>query len=309
MKYVRNQISRFLGFPEAAQEIDDLRLLVGSILARQPALPGNENGPLARHEFRVYSEYGEDGIIQHLIHNISLPERERAFIEFGVQDYSESNTRFLLRHNNWRGLILDSSDSNIAKIKSRPWFWRHDLKAVSAFVTAENVNCWISSVNYSGNIGLLSIDIDGNDYWVWEAIDVVRPAIVVCEYNSLFGPNACVSIPYDPHFIRLKAHYSGLYFGCSIAALEYLARKKGYALIGSNSAGNNAFFVRGDKLGALSACRAEECWRANKFRQCRDASGNLTYRGDHEATFAIGEMEVVDVSSEKKMKLSEILDL
>lgn len=308
MKYLRKLINRLLSLDETYRQFDDLKILIGSSMVQRAAQLDSHCESLGNHEFRVFSEYGEDGIIQYLIRNIDLADHERSFIEFGVQDYSESNTRFLLRHNNWRGLIIDGDPANILKASSQYWFWRHDLTAVSKFLTAENVNTCIKDAGFSGDIGILSVDIDGNYYWLWQAINVVRPAIVICEYNSLFGPSARVTVPYDPKFVRERAHYSGVYFGCSLAALELLAARKGYALVGSNSAGSNAFFVRSDKLSAIKTQSSSTCWRESKFRQSRDQNGKLDLRSQRDAISEVSDKEVIDVFSGQAVKIAHLLD-
>lgn len=236
------------------------------------------NKDLHEYEFRVYSQWGEDGIIQHLIKTI--PDIEKTFIEFGVQNYVESNTRFLLVNNNWSGLIIDGSQKNIDYVKSDPIYWQHNLKTECAFITRENINTIIENNGLTGEIGLLSIDIDGNDYWVWEAINVVSPAIVIIEYNARFGNELAVTIPYEPNFIRSQAHYSNIYYGASLSALAKLAVKKGYALIGCNKAGNNAFFVRHDFLNdKIQAKTVSQAFVSNKFRESRDVNGKMNFIG------------------------------
>ena len=195
----------------------------------------------------MFSQFGEDGILQFLLAHVPI-ERE-SFVEFGVEDYSEANTRFLLIHDHWRGLIMDGSASAMAGVRASSLAWRHHLTAVDVWVTAENINQLLSDNGCSGDIGLLSIDVDGVDYWIWKAIEVVQPRIVVCEYNALFGPTAEVTVPYDPAFSRSAAHHSWLFFGASLGALARLAEAKGYQLVGVNAAGNNAFFVRKDVAG------------------------------------------------------------
>jgi len=116
----------------------------------------------------VFSQWGEDGIIQYLISR--LPWKIRFFVEFGVQDYSESNTRFLLVNDNWTGLVIDSSSESIKHIRSQEYYWKYDLTAVCDFVTIDNINKLIMGAGITGSIGILSIDIDGNDYWIWNAI-------------------------------------------------------------------------------------------------------------------------------------------
>lgn len=110
------------------------------------------------------------------------------------------------------------------------------------FVTTENINDLFRGNGVDGDIGLLSIDINGNDYWVWEAIKDVSPRIVMVEYNARFGSHRAVTVPYDPAFGRAKAHHSRIYYGASLAALVLLGSRKGYEFVGCNSTGNDAFW-------------------------------------------------------------------
>ena len=225
-----------------------------------------------------------------------MPVPRRVFVEFGVQDYTEANTRFLLTNDQWSGLILDGSAEHIAAVRQSPIYWRHNLKAVQAFVTRENINDLLREHGISGEIGLLSVDIDGNDYWVWEAIDAVNPAIVVVEYNARFGPERAVTVPYDPAFVRENAHYSCIYYGASLAALVGLGRRKGYAFVGSNRAANNAFFVRRDLLPAsLPERTAAEGWRPCQFRESRDRAGALTFLDPQAEAALLSTTKLVEV--------------
>src|SRR5262245_52583527 len=192
---------------ERTLEIQSL-LLGQLLLCRQAEVRSTS---LQDFEFRVFSQFGDDGIIQYLVR--TLCPTSKVFVEFGVEDYAESNTRFLMQLCNWRGLVIDSSTENVGRLKARSYFWRHDLTAIAAFVTAENINDLISMGGLHGEIGLLHIDIDGNDYWVWKALDVVSPLIAVIEYNSVFGIDRAITVPYDPHFVRHSASPTGLYFG------------------------------------------------------------------------------------------------
>lgn len=256
---------------ETRHEVYENRVLMGKLLSLQQ----KDVRSLQDAEYKVFSQYGDDGIIQYLIKTI--PIRSRSFVEFGVETYVESNTRFLLINDNWKGLVLDGSADNIAYIRSDRFFWQHHLIAQQAFITAENINSLLTDNGFKGPLGLLSIDIDGNDYWVWKAIDAVDPDIVVAEYNSLFGAERAITVPYQPDFVRSKAHYSYLYFGTSLAALCDLAAEKGYSLVGCNSVGLNAYFVKTSQLGSLKALTAAEGYVYSMFREARDQAGNLTY--------------------------------
>jgi hypothetical protein len=279
-----------------------------TILAAQPVIDRIKNqGVVARLsevEFRAFSQFGDDGIIQYLIHHLSpLPD---CFIEFGVQTYRESNTRFLLLNNNWRGLIMDADRASILQIQKEPLYWRNDLTAVSAFIDRDNIDRLIAEHGFNGDLGLLSIDIDGNDYWVWERISVIRPTMVIVEYNSVFGPDLAVTVPYDDHFMRLKAHYSGLFWGASLRAFHLLAQQKGFTLVGCNSAGNNAYFVRKDKIGSLHAVEPREAFVESRFRDSRDQSGELTHLSGSARWDAIADLEVFDVEKNVQAPLRSL---
>jgi hypothetical protein len=227
-------------------------------------------------EYRVFSQAGDDGIIQRLVREI--PIRQRIFVEFGVQNYTESNTRFLLLKDNWSGLVLDASQKDIDFIRRDPICSRHDLKSVCAFISADNINKLLEENLPGRDIGLLSIDIDGNDYWIWKAIQSVKPAIVITEYNFRFGPSRAVTVPYDEDFQRGQAHYSHIYYGASLKALWILAREKGYDLVCCNNFGNNAFWVHKDlRPPSLPALTPEQAYCAGKFREARDAKGRLAF--------------------------------
>lgn len=248
-------------------------------------------------EYKVFSQWNDDGIIQFLVENLNIPNK--VFIEFGVENYTEANTRFLLMNNNWRGLILDGSASNIEHVKRQEFYWKYELTAVNSFVTAENINRTIKENGFAGEIGLLHIDVDGNDYWIWKAIDTVNPVIVIMEYNSVFGDEMPWVTPYKDSFYRTDAHYSNLYFGASITSLVDLGEEKGYTFIGSNSHGNNAYFIRNDHAGAFRKLSAKEGYVVSKFRESRDEKGELTYLTGHDRLKLLHGMEIYNTRSNK----------
>jgi hypothetical protein len=227
-------------------------------------------------EFKVFSQFGDDGIIQWLINNIEIPNK--TFIEFGVENYRESNTRFLMMNDNWSGFVMDGCKSNITQIINSEYFWRYELLAKAAFIDKENINELLAIPKFDNDVGLLHIDIDGNDYWIWEAINNTSPIILIIEYNSVFGVEKSITVPYDSKFVCTQAHHSNLYFGASLPALCNLCTQKGYRFIGCNSAGNNAYFIRNDKLNDIvKPVSIEQGYVASKFRQSRNTKGELTH--------------------------------
>ena len=268
-----------------------IREALGRIEARQTASAGTS---FAEQEFRVFSQWGEDGILAHILRHVNVPRR--VFVEFGVETYVEANTRWLVVNDGWSGLVLDGGEDNIAAIRRDPIYWQHNLKAVQAFITRENINALIYDQGIAGEIGLLSVDIDGVDYWVWEAISAVQPAIVVAEYNSLLGPDRAVTVPYDPEFQRAKAHHSQSYYGASLAALVALGKRKGMAFVGSNTAGSNAFFVRRNLLaGPLRELTASEGYVRRSFREARGADGKLAFPSFEEEAALVNALPWVEV--------------
>jgi hypothetical protein len=253
--------------------------------------------------FKVFSQFDEDGIIQYLINK--LPIKNKTFVEFGVENYEESNTRFLLLNDHWQGMVLDARAADIRYIQQDKIYWQYDLQAKCTWITRENIDGLLRGAGFGEDVGLLSIDIDGNDYWIWEALQSVRPLIVIVEYNSLFGLRP-ISVPYMEYFDRKNSHYSQLYYGASLGALQYLAQKKGYLLLGSNVWGHNAFFIRADIAGEFRSLPLEEAYVESKFRESHDEAGQLTYVRGHERIKLIQDMPVVQVVTGETAKLKDL---
>lgn len=255
--------------------------------------------------FQVFSQSNEDGLIQYLINQIDIPHK--TFIEFGVENYTECNTKFLLLHNNWSGLIMDSSKEYIMSLKKSSLYWRHDIVAKDAFVTKDNINDLIRDRGFDKEVGILSIDIDGNDYWIWKAIDCISPCIVICEYNPIFGADIEVSIPYQPNFYRTNAHFSNLYWGASLGAYVRLGKEKGYKLVCINKLGHNAFFVKKDMGCSLPETPPNLAWRVAKYRESRDEKGNLSFLSHEKGLALIADQMVVDFKDGQLKKIRECL--
>ena len=251
-------------------------------------------------EFQVFSQFGDDGIIQYLIDK--LPIKNKTFIEFGVENYQEANTRFLLINNAWSGFIIDGDPDNIKQIKNSRLYSFYDIRAIDSFITKQNINQLISGVGFQKEVGILSVDIDGNDFWVWKAIDVISPEIVICEYNSLFGFEDPITIPYQDDFIRGKKSPFNFY-GTSLKAAVTLAKEKGYFFIGCNSAGNNAYFIHEKHR---DNCPVEEKTPAEGYNLAMFSETwdeQKEPRRGIEKIKSIDGLEVVDITNMKTKKL------
>ncbi|QEP45135.1 hypothetical protein D5085_10695 [Ectothiorhodospiraceae bacterium BW-2] len=287
------------GLGPVSQKIDKLNYNQGKMAIK--SLLEMKSTNLTDYEFCVFSQFGEDGIIQKLISDIDI--QHKRFIEFGVENFSESNCRYLMMNNNWSGFVIDGSESNINELMNAEYFWKYDLQACASFITKENINTLLDKSGFDGSLGLLSIDIDGNDYWMLSELNEKwKPEILILEYNAVFGATRNITVPYDAGFIRSNAHYSNLYFGASLGALTKLAKKKGYSFIGTNSAGNNAFYVRDDVLQktTIPEVTVEQGFTDSKFRESRDANGKLTFFRGSDRNKIIKKMVVINVDTGKE---------
>lgn len=196
---------------------------------------------LALYEAKVYSQYGEDGILAEILRRVGTTNR--TFVEFGSADGMENNTVLLLRLG-WNGLWMDGDEEAITRAREyfAPEIRAKQLKAETAFITAENIEELFAAHGVPIEFDVLSIDIDYNDYHVWKALKSYKPRVVVIEYNSMFPPGVEWVAEYRPDAVWDMTSK----FGASLSAMESLGRQKGYTLVGSDVVGLNAFFVRND---------------------------------------------------------------
>lgn len=201
--------------------------------------PEPQHEAMRRAESRVYSQNGEDGILAWLFGLVGITNR--TLVEFGIGDGSECNSANLLLTFGWSGALLEA-DPKQAEAAYRFYDGRARVEVRNRALEPDNVNDVLAEL-VPEVIDLLSLDIDGNDYWVWQALSAVRPRVVAIEYNATFGPERSVTVPYKRGFDRYREHPSGFYHGASLAALAKLGAEKGYLLAGCDSRGANAFFV------------------------------------------------------------------
>src|SRR5580693_2423558 len=239
-------------------QMEVLRFWSEELAKPRPADPKR----LLRYGFKTYSQSDEDGIIQEIFSRIGTGNR--TFVEFGVESGIECNSVKLLVEG-WRGLWLEGSATRIMQIHKnfQAFLDERRLAVNEAFVAAENINALLEQGGVTGEIDFLSIDIDNNDYWVWKAITVIQPRVVVIEYNAALRPPLSLVVPYDP-----ERRWDGSnYFGASLEALVRLGRDNGYRIVGCNFSGANAFFVRDDIAGNhfLDPATAEEHYEPPRY--------------------------------------------
>jgi hypothetical protein len=204
---------------------------------------------LLKHGYRVFSQNDEDGIIAEIFARVGITEK--TFIEIGVDNGSECNTLNLLAQG-WRGIWFERNSAAVAQARKRLLRFTdiNRLCIEHTTVTAENVDGLLREKTPSLQPDLLSIDIDGNDYWVWRAITSIRPRVVIIEYNAFWPPPASLTMRYNADHVWNEGDVNN---GASLNALEKLGREKGYNLVGCCFAGVNAFFVAAGLCGGLFA--------------------------------------------------------
>lgn len=242
---------------------------------------------LTSQRFGVLSQNGEDGITWAILQQIGATDRR--FVDIGCADHGW-NTGFLAEECGWSGLMVDSDANAVALTRSR---FPSRVRTATVFVTPDNIDELFTTHGFAGEIDLLSIDIDSSDFWLWRGLTVCRPRLVIIEYNSVFGGERAVVVPYTAGRQWDAAASEHRYFGASLKAIERLARDKGYRLVAIEADSANAFLVRADVAGSIPATPAEQLFRPQR-KYLKD---DLRRSADACATFASLNLPLIDVSA------------
>jgi hypothetical protein len=213
-------------------------------------------------EFRAFSQNGEDGLLLYIFSLIGTTNKKA--IEICAGDGMQCNTANLILNHNWNVLLVEGNNDRVKK--GNEFYRKHQDTFsfppcfVNAWVNKNSVNKIFIENDFTGEIDLLSIDLDGVDYWIWDAIDVVKPRVVVAEIQCIWGVEKSVTVPYKDDFRTQFVDGFGIYSGASLPAFAKLARQKGYRLVGVQNLGFNAFFIKEDICkDLLPEVSAEEC--------------------------------------------------
>ena len=207
---------------------------------------------LTAGRFRLLSQNQEDGMLWSLFQQIGTTTK--TFVELG-SGATGGNAAMLAGEFGWTGLLVEGDQGKVEYAGRR--FPR--AKAVCAWITPETVNDLLERNGFAGEVDLLSVDVDGVDYWVWQAITVCSARLVMLEYNSMFGADRAVTVPYDPKFNRRDHRFC--YYGASLSAMTQLSATKGYRLVAVEPTGVNAFFLRNDVAPEIPACDPAHVYR------------------------------------------------
>jgi hypothetical protein len=265
---------------------------------------------LEETECKIFSQNGEDGIINFLRKSLNIENPN--FVEIGVGDYSEANTRFLYEIKNSKGTIIDVMDDLENKVKKNISLWKGDLNVCQEKIESENIN-YVLKNNCNFEIDIFSLDIDGIDYWIADKIKSKISKIFILEYNSTFGPNLEITVPNVRDFKRSDYHYSHLCYGASLKLLINLMKRKGYYFVGSNSLKNNAFFINNDYKKDIYFPNIKikdlNFYTDSNIRESRTKAGKLNFLSGQNKLNEIRDCEVIDLKNINKINKSKISDL
>ena len=252
-------------------------------------------------DYQIFSQNGEDGILDYLLYQLKIQKPK--FLEIGVGDYSECNTRFIFERCSSKGTIIDLLDNLEKKVKKNVLLWKGELNVINKNINSENILNILNEYNTLNQLDLFSLDIDGIDYWILEKMPQNFSKIAILEYNPLFGAELEITVPNIDNFNRTQYHYSNLCFGMSLKAAINLMDKKNFYFIGTNLFRNNAFFVSKDfiKEKFFKNLKVNDIYNSTdaNFTESRDENGNLNYLKSKKRIEKILDCEVVDLSNNK----------
>lgn len=260
-------------------------------------------------EVKVFSQWGEDGILDYLFTKLEISKPK--IVEFGVGTFDERNSRFAAEFRNASVYMVDLNKDLISSVEKKEIYWKNSLFPVIDRITPNNALIHLKTAeSIMKGIDVLSIDIDGNDYWVLKALNLEAVSIVVCEYNPIYGGDIACTVERNDEFDRTQAHYSWLHYGMSLRAAVSLLESKEFVFLGSNRVGNNAFFLKKELVNLISITFPEvnnlaefTDWRV---RESRDRHGKFNYLEIQEARKEISECTVLNLDLDKKIMFSQI---
>lgn len=256
MNYILKLAEKFFGYSglyKVGNELNKLNYIQTQIFLESKLQQTKYQNDLRlnKFEFQSHSQNGEDGIIHEIFQRIGTTNK--FFVEFGVGNGLQNNSAHLLL-DGWKGLWIEADDKNNENISNalENQINSGQLILKKQFIYKNNLKTILDDIKAPIEMDMLSIDIDGNDYWVWKYLEVYQPRLLVIEYNGALGPYLDWKMEYDEkHFWNGS---KGIRFGASLESLVKLGIEKGYSLIACNLTGVNAFFVRNDLVNKGDFC-------------------------------------------------------
>ena len=289
-------------------ELHNLKFMVGQAAVMSSRSNSQNFENLWDAEVKVFSQWGEDGILDFLCEKIGISKPN--IIEIGAGNFMECNSRFIAEFRNANVIAVDGRDDLTTAVKASPLYWKSNIIPIVEWVTPDNINRIMDiGEEQFGKVDIFSIDLDGNDYWILRDVSLLNVAIVVLEYNPIFGASLKVTIPRNDEFDRYKSHFSGLYYGASLQAFIDLMLAKGFDFVCTNRVGNNAFFVHSRYVDRFdfdtkSNYNKYVDWR---IRESRSPKGELTYLSGSERLKVINDLPLIDLNTMQMHTVGKLL--
>jgi hypothetical protein len=290
-------------------EIGNLKFLLGQSAIISSRATADSFKDLWDAEVKVYSQWGEDGILDYICGAIGVSKPN--VIEIGAGNFIECNSRFLAESRNANIIAVDGRNDLKENVKTSSIFWKSQIIPLVDWVTPDKINSIILlGEEKFGKIDIFSIDLDGNDYWIIKEANLTKIDVVVLEYNPIFGAIKEVSVPRDDEFDRYKKHFTGLYYGASLRAYIKLLINKDFIFIGTNRVGNNAFFVKNNLLHNFKIVIPSDLdkyvdWR---IRESREESGRLSYLSGKDRLEVIKELPLIELTTQSEVNVGSLIE-
>ena len=310
MNKIKERVNNFLSNILKKNDAQS-KFMLGNIFLKLAKKEHHSINNLHEVEYKVFSQTGEDGIIDFMLSKLNISNSK--FVEIGVGDYSESNTRYIYEKSFSKGLIVDIKQDFKEKVSKNIDLWKGLLEIENIEVSAANINQILEKYELNEKLDLFSIDIDGVDYWVIEKLRSKISKIFVLEYNPTFGHNLEITVPNNKNFNRFQAHYSGCYYGASLKAMIKLMQTKGYEFIGTNKLNFNAFFVESELSNNFNDIKKNlkslDYYTTIKVRDSKNKDKKLDFLARKERLEQLKDLEIIDVSKKqnKKYKINDII--
>jgi hypothetical protein len=315
LQVLKNRIYRTietLSFTNKVRKaLEDIYRINGqaALLVSRNSIHNSKN--LWDYEVKVYSQWGEDGILDYLTEKLKIYKPK--MLEIGVGDFNECNSRALVEFKNASAYLVDINENLEAIINNSELKWKTHLKTETSWVSPNNINLVVQNAQgFMNGMDIISLDIDGIDYWILKQMNIPpNVQIIVVEYNPIFGSKYELTVPFKENFDRAHEHFSHLYFGCSISAWIKLLEQRSYCFVGTNRVGNNAFFVKQNRIENLTVEPQEDLsvytdWR---IRESRDNEGLLNFLSGDQRYEIISEQPVVNLASKSVEPLRKYFNL
>jgi hypothetical protein len=283
-------------------------MLIGETSINASVAASNNFKYLWDAEVSVFSQNGEDGILNYICNKLDIGKP--SIVEIGAGNFTECNSRFLAEHRSANVLAVDFVEELSSQVKKLDVIHKTNIQTLKTWVTPENIQSIIEYGHKNfGQIDIFSIDIDGNDYWVLESANLDKIRVVIVEFNPLLARTLPVSVPKDNEFDRTRAHFSWTYYGANLYAFNHLLSSKGFKLLGTTRHGSNAFYIREQEMKYFTLKVDMDLFSDVRARENRNIRQELALISGNDRQQLIVDMPVINVKTMERTTVGDSWEL